>query len=233
MQHIKSKIKKLFKSIAKFFHKIFSKLKKTFKHIPKWAYVVILGLLILAAGYFAFDKYYLNRDKAKKVETAQYIDSKTADSVQSIIDSSDEDYGKMVGRLPDSYTFFMKMNTEASKTLSLSGEEKYGYQADLAKTRLLEAYMMLQKNKPDEAEKSVVAYISLIDSLNKADLSAVVSSTEKRKRYSVNYSLINYFTQNIAFQNLPSFGKAVNVTNEWWAKLNPITNDVTGANEIK
>lgn len=233
MQHIKSKIKKFFKTIAKFFHKVFSKMKKIFKRIPKWAYFVLLGLLVLAAGYFFFDRYYLEREKAQKAETAQYITEKTASSVQSIVDSSDKDYGKMVGRLPDSYTYFMKVNSEMSKMLALSSEEKYIYQADLAKTRLLEAYLMLEKNKPVKAEESIVAYIALIDSLNKADLTAAISSAEKRKHFSVNYSLVNYFSQNVAFQNLPSFGKAVNVTNEWWLKLNPISNTALETNETK
>lgn len=233
MQHIKSKIKKFFKTIAKFFHKVFSKMKKIFKRIPKWAYFVLLGLLVLAAGYFFFDRYYLEREKAQKAETAQYITEKTASSVQSIVDSSDKDYGKMVGRLPDSYTYFMKVNSEMSKMLALSSEEKYIYQADLAKTRLLEAYLMLEKNKPVKAEESIVAYIALIDSLNKADLTAAISSAEKRKHFSVSYSLINYFSQNVAFQNLPSFGKAVNVTNEWWLKLNPISNTALETNETK
>lgn len=226
MQHTKSKIKK-------FFYKVFSKLKKMFRHIPKWAYIVVLGLLVLVAGYFVFDKYYLDRDKPEKAKTAQYITDKTAGSVQSIIGSSDKDYKKTVGTLPDSYTYFMKMNTEASKTLALGGEEKYIYQADLAKTRLLEAYFMLQGNKPEKAEESIVAYISLIDSLNKADLSAAVADVEKRKHFSVDYSLVNYFSQNTAFQDVPSFGKAVNVTNEWWLKLNPITNEVAETNETK
>jgi hypothetical protein len=233
MQNTKSKIKKLFKSIANFFVKIFSRLKKIFKHIPKWACIVIFCLLILVAGYFVVNKYYFENNNGSKPDTAQYITDKTAGSVQSIIGSSDEDYKKMVGTLPDSYTYFMKANTEASKTLALGGEEKYIYQADLAKTRLLEAYLMLQENKPEKAEESIVAYISLIDSLNKADLSAAVADVDKRKHFSVDYSLVNYFSQNTAFQDLPSFGEAVNVTNEWWLKLNPITNEEAGANETK